>query len=294
LTFSCASESAVRELLGNNDLIVYEEDVDQVNTTTNAEFQPFLWQQIEEKDTPRAKEHLQNQLSTFGVRFGRGYYCIYDVHSHKTILSLDDNRTGKLSGGTDLLIAPFGLAVESAIKQSCVVIELKPCYDSSREDGIESLQKSNAQVTLELIAANYHSNQMTLAVLTDLSSGANIWSLQRVPSESGDIVAIKKYTGVSLNQMADFIKSHLELNCCPQREYRLPQGNIQTRLRESERVMIAMKKARVTPPKSSLAWEHFEEMMEDAPLCSRERAQVLQEHWRSCGLPDSSYLSMFS
>jgi len=292
LTFSNASDSAVRRLLEVNDLLIYEEDAEQLNTTAVAEFQPFHWEQGEDKDTPRAKEHLQTQLSKFGVHFGRSYYRIYDVHTQKTLLSLDDNRTGKLSGGTDLLIAPYGLALESVIKQSCAVIELKPSGEGE-ENGLEALQESNAQATLELIAANYHSYQMTLAVLTDLSSGANIWSLQRSPSDSGDIVSVVRYTGISLNQMAEFIKKHLDLNCVPQRDYRIPLGDLQVPLRESEVVMRAMKKARVTTSGTSVVREHFDEMMEDAPLGSMERAQVLQQHWRSCGLPDSRYLSMF-
>eukprot|EP01038_Epipyxis_sp_PR26KG_P017568 gene17568-24385_t len=86
-------------------------------------FSRFEWQASEEYDTDRAKLHLEEQLSKFVV--GRNNYKLYDVHTRKNILSLKDDKTGSLSGGTDLILAPYGLDIESSPQQCCVTIELK-------------------------------------------------------------------------------------------------------------------------------------------------------------------------
>mmetsp|Transcript_27214 Transcript_27214/g.38710 ORF Transcript_27214/g.38710 Transcript_27214/m.38710 type:complete len:93 (-) Transcript_27214:45-323(-) len=92
--------------------------------------------------------------------------------------------------------------------------------------------------------------------------------------------------------MAIFVHSHLQQNCFTIRNYSLP--NVDDNIRESEMVMKEWKRARVSGFTSSLQWEHFQEMMEDAPLGSKERAMVIREHFRHHNLPDTSYLSMFS
>lgn len=111
LSFSTASDGAVRKLLGRFKYTVYEEDVTAL--PTEAEFIPFQWHEDEKTETPRAREHLESQLKKFGVKFGRNHYRLYDVHNVKNLLSVDDPKTGKLNGQTDLIIAPYGMANHS-------------------------------------------------------------------------------------------------------------------------------------------------------------------------------------
>jgi hypothetical protein len=74
-------------------------------SSENAQFLPFEWQQQEELDTPRAMQPLKTELKKFGVVFGnnRGLFKLYDVHNSHNLLNLQDEKTGKLSGGTDLI-----------------------------------------------------------------------------------------------------------------------------------------------------------------------------------------------
>ena len=89
LSFSSCSFGKVREHLARMQ-VGYEVGDKSVLPATDLVFVPFKWLSDEVKDTQRAKEHLQNQLSQFGVHFGIGQYDLYDVHNNSGILSLDD------------------------------------------------------------------------------------------------------------------------------------------------------------------------------------------------------------
>jgi hypothetical protein len=117
-------------------------------------------------------------------------------------------KQGNCQEEADAVIAPYGLAIESITREGCVVVEFKPGAD---------LESHNTQATLELIAANYHSNQMAMVILTDLRTGAIIYSFT---IEDGR-VAIAKYVSVTIVEMALAIKSHLITNCIPSRTYQL-------------------------------------------------------------------------
>ena len=86
------------------------------------------------------------------------------------------------------------------------------------EDGFFSY---TAQATLELMAANYYSNQMTVVVLTDLSSGATIFTLR---AEEGMLPSIVLYEKASLEQAAKFIADHLTEACVPIKNHSLDSG----------------------------------------------------------------------
>jgi hypothetical protein len=178
-------------------------------------------------DAPRAISHLQQQLQKVGVAFGRDNYQMYDVHSKHGILSVRDEKSGSLSGGTDLIIAPYGLDILSSPRQSCVAFEFKSEEDVQKY-GLESYL---GQATMELIASNYHSRQMTLVVLTDLSTRSIMLTFTR---ESNNF-AIMKYDDVTLDQMANFVRAHLDRNCTPRRSYVLPA--VDEGIRESEQLM---------------------------------------------------------
>jgi len=254
INFSSVSEGRVSAYLHSIQMNILEaEPLDAVEHSINS-FQPFQWQDIEEKDTPRAINHLEQELQKFGVVFGRGNYQMYDVHSKHTFLNVRDDKTGSLSGGTDLIIAPFGMALRSVIRNSCVAFEFKT-KEAVDKEGLESFL---SQATMELIASNYHSQQMTVVVLTDLCTNSCV--LLTFTRES-DKLAILQYSNVTLDQMAIFVRSHLHQNCSTIRNYTLPVAD--EGIRESEIVMKAWKRARVIDFTLSLEWEHFREMMED-------------------------------
>ena len=124
LSFSSCSFGKVREHLARMQ-VGYEIGDKSVLPATDLVFVPFEWLSDEVKDTQRAKEHLQNQLSQFCVHFGIGQYDLYDVHNKSGILSLDDKKTGILKVGTDLILAPHGLHSLGLPQQICVAVELK-------------------------------------------------------------------------------------------------------------------------------------------------------------------------
>ena len=83
------------------------------------------------------------------------------------------------------------------------------------EDGLFSY---TAQAILELMAANYYSNQMTVVVLTDLVSGATIFTLR---AEEGMLPSVDLYEKASLEQAAKFIADHLTEACVPIKNHSL-------------------------------------------------------------------------
>ena len=99
-----------------------------------------------------------------------------------------------------------------------------------------------------------------------------------------------RYSDVSLNQMANFIKNHLNNNCVVNRLYRLPEENAQSD-KESDIIIRNFKKARVSNFFSSLQWEHFSEVLEETSFGTKERAHGIQEFFRSMDLPESKYLN---
>jgi len=146
--------------------------------TAPANFERFIWTQVEEKDTPKAKTHLEKQLRKFGVHMGVGGYQLYDVHASKSILSLHDSKTGHISGGTDLILGPWGVGEPGLVQQSCVAVELKTAAAVIAQQE-RKLKAFLPKATLELIASNYYSNQVTVVVLTDLYSTSTILKLSK-------------------------------------------------------------------------------------------------------------------
>ena len=280
LSFSGCPISRVREYLARFK-VGYEVGDTSVLRATDLAFAPFQWLTDEEKDTQRAKEHLQDQLSQFGVRFGKGQYDLYDVHNKTGILSLDDKKTGILKGGTDLILAPYGLHVLGLTRQLCVAVELKTNEDVVK-NGFSSFI---GQATLQLIAANYFSNQMTVVVLTDLFSGATIFTLN---CEEGKQMNVVIYEDVELEQAANFIADHLTEACVPIKNHSLDSGR-----KSADDILRTFKKARVSALEDSVVWEQFQEMLQDCPPGTRDRAEIINQLYRACDFPEPAFLSMF-
>lgn len=280
LTFSSCSEGKLKNYLTGLHVGFELGDSSEL-PTTDIEFIAFQWMDSEEKDTPRAKLHLENELKKFGIVFGRGNFQLYDVHANKTILSLEDRKTGKLSGGTDLIIGPFGLHQLGLVQQSCVAVELKTA-ENVEKNGLGAF---TAQATLELIASNYFSNQMTVVLLTDLCSGANVFTLNR---NQNDSISVVIYENLTISQGAKFVADHIAKDCVPTKNHKLELGE-----KDADLILRVFKRSRVSPLEDSVEWEHFQDMLQDSAPGTRERAEIINQLYRSCDFPQPSYLSMF-
>lgn len=287
LIISTTSLTSVRHYLEHLNLIVTIAQLG-ADEVVDATITPFEWDdnQSEDKHMPRISTYLNETFTTCGVILGKDGYEIYDVHSDKTLLSFEDEKAGKVSGGTDIIIGPNGVAEESLAQVSCVAIEVKTAKNV-RDNGLKHF---SAQGTLELIAANYHSNQMTLVIVTDLATGAAGWTLKQ--TDKGNI-GIVRYDKLTLQQMMSLIISHLKQNCVPDNEFLLKNAVDDEKFCDKESVQIQKKFKSSHVSGVSLAVEHFHELLELTPNGSRERAQVIQEFFWSQNLPKSNYLDMY-
>lgn len=247
LTFSTCSNQRLRNYLarlhfgldiGDKSLLV----------PPDIEVTPFDWREDEEKDTPRARDHLENELKIFGVKFGRGYYQLYDVHEQISILNLEDRKTGVLKGGTDCILGPYGLHVLGTVQQCCVAVELKT-EEAMKNTGISNF---TAQAALELIAANYFSNQMTVVLLTDLCSATSIFTLIR--DEMG-YISVVIYEDLTVSEGLKFVADHISEHCVPKRRHILEECDTQ---KDGDIILKSFKKARVSPLEDCVGWEHFQ------------------------------------
>ena len=90
------------------------------------EFTPFDWKdRTEAAGSADATKHLATELKKFGVSLGRGGYALYDTHARWTILNFEDEKIGKIKGGTDAVIVPYQCPAEHCGKQLCVAFEYK-------------------------------------------------------------------------------------------------------------------------------------------------------------------------
>jgi hypothetical protein len=286
LVFSDCSLGVVKAYLARIHIGFEQGQISEL-PTNSASFEAFHWNRNEEDDTPRAMAHLKAQLEKFGVPLHTGGYELYDVHKSKTILSLEDKKTGVLKGGTDLILGPSGLHLLGVVQQSCVAFELKTEAVATQH----KLKSFLSQATLELIAANYYSNQTTVVVLTDLSTATTILSLSNVPNTEHLKVIV--YEDLTLNQAAQFVADHVAKMCVPSADYRLGSDNFGVS-REAVEVLQVFKRARVSPLEDSVVWEHFQDMLHDSAPGTRERADAINELYRACDFPQPSWLSMYT
>lgn len=206
---------------------------------------------------------------------------MFDVHANKTILSVHDKKTGDLTGGTDIIIAPHGIAEESLVLENCVAIELKT---KKRIDDV-GIKKFYPQATLELIASGYFSHQLPLVFMTDLCRHAVV--LKLVYNATYATFQIVRYS-LSLEQAASMIANHLSLNCKP--VVGIPYSHHDNPCSE---IISAFKKARQSELGDSLVWEHFEEMLAESAPGTRDRALAIKTLFSACDYPEPSYLSMY-
>jgi hypothetical protein len=282
--FSECSNESLKNLITLLDITIVEGRSADIPTPSDLTFDLFEWKQDEEKDTLRAFDHLKSQLIKFGVSIGdeEGKYAMFDVHAHKTILSVHDKKTGNLTGGTDIIIAPYGIAEESLVMENCVATELK----TKKRIDEGGIKKCYPQATLELIASGYFSRQLPLVLLTDLCLHAVVFKL--VYNAFYKTFQIVRYS-LSLEQAASMIANHLSSNCKP--VVGIPYSHHDNPCSET---ITAFKKARQSELSDSLVWEHFEEMLGESEPGTRDRALAIKTLFSACDYPEPSYLSMYA
>gem|GEM_PF-3868093 len=253
-------------------------------------FSQFDWkgrQEDNKQAMAEACEHLQTQLSKFGVIFGRGGYKLCDVHSSRSILNVQHSKFS-LTGGTDFIIIPFETNVRlGAPKELCVIFELKT--DVAMEGGI---QKYHNQAIVEAIAARYVSHQPgILSVLTDLKNNTSMFEY----SYGGDLkFSIVTYENVSLEFMASKVSAFLRDITFADAKY-VPPNEI-AEASEREKGVVVFKKHKIEHY-SSLAFEHLQDMMMDSSNWTmKERAQLVANLFESVEqpMPISVQYAMYS
>ena len=135
------------------------------------------------------------------MKFDENEYKLSDVHLIKVILSIDDRITVRFTVDTDVILGPDSLLPLGSPKQSCVIFEYKTLDAVQRERDMETC----SEATLYLMSANYKSNQMTTAVMTDMNRSTSILTLSMFETN----VHITQYNDVSLNQMVTCISNHI-------------------------------------------------------------------------------------
>ena len=260
------------------------EDGDPVDTeSASLSFAAFSWPGNKDTYAATAVKHLKDQLVLFGVNFSDNGFNLYDVHNEHTLLNVDDPKIGKISGGTDCVIAPRRLLTESIMKQACVVFEFKT----------NLLENHFPQAKLELIAALYLSDQTPIVILTDLCTGAFSWRLHYEDPE-GKILSFRQRK-LTLNEMGKLVVQHL--STCSSKVVRLMMDDDQisgcnsSSSSSSITAMREFKKQRVTPLSELPAWQHFMEFLPYTSHGSVERAEVVKDFFAEAGLGRSNLLN---
>lgn len=240
-------------------------------------FTPFNWTTNEDSGTASAMRHLRDQLSTnFDMNLENSNFELVDIHSIHDFLNVQDEKIGKVSGGTDLIIVPSDIATISYQAGLCVLFELKTAtaYPAKKN-------KYKAQSLLELVCARYLSNQpCVIVVLTDLFSEAIVYSINLV--DGG--YQFFEYT-LSLSQMADFVVEFIASQC---RRSAISLSDS----REEDLAAISFKRKYQTMI-TSLAWERYVDEVGDTQPWSADRRQLIADVMMSCGVEEMPSILRF-
>lgn len=244
--------------------------------STSPVFESFDWKDRDENNQEamtEARNHLEFQLQTFGISFGRNY-SLRDLHNDHACLSVHDTRF-TLRGSTDFAIVPTNANSLNQAIQFCVIFEIKA----------KKLEKRfRYQTAAELIAARYLSRQpRVLAILTDLASYAMAYELHYDAEMSS--FGIIEYEHISLSQMAIKVNEHLT-------NYNIPNASFTLKVNEEDATerdlgAIAFKKRKVQL-QTSLELEALQDMMMDPDSWSSdEKMQLFRNFLNSTEAPAS-------
>jgi hypothetical protein len=287
IVISEATQARVIRLLEGISVGIIDDEFE--GSTQSISFSPFNWNGLSEiQGTPYARDHLEKELKKFGAKFGRGNYKLVDCHSLRDLLSFDDNKIGKISGGSDLIIVPFKTAQEGYRQQISVVFELKTDENVRISGGLQSFFP---QGLCQLLAARVSSYQpKILVVVTDLASEAAVFQLT-YDKTHGSFNVIK--TLCTLSEMATFVTEFLSTNAVPDAYHRPLESN------PNDEEVITFKKTKVSND-HGLVMEHFKEIIEDPESTMEERHHFLRQLLMSSDIEkmpamlDLSWQSMYA
>lgn len=127
---------------------------------------------------------------------------------------------------------------------------------------------------------------MTVVVLTDLSSGATIFTLKR---NDNDTISVVIFEDLTVSQALSFIASHISEACVPISNYVVKQGE-----KEADITLRTFKKARVSALEDCVEWEQFQDMLQDCQPGTKARAEkIINQLYRSCDFSPPAFLSKF-
>jgi len=240
-------------------------------------FVPFVWTTDENSGTDAAMRHLRDQLSAnFDFNLENSNFDLVDIHSRHDFLNVQDEKIGKVSGGTDLIIVPSDIADISYQAGLCVLFELKTATAYP-----EKKNKFKVQSLLELVCARYLSNQpAVIVVLTDLFSEAIVYSINLV--DGG--YHFFEYT-LSLAQMAEFVVEFIASQC---RQSVI--GLSDSRVEDLAAIGFKRKYQSMI---TSLAWERCIDEVGDTQPWSADRRQLIADVMMSCGVEEMPSILRF-
>jgi hypothetical protein len=239
-------------------------------------FDKFTWKtQNENVDTHDSKLHFINQMKKYGFDLENGDFRLYDVHEDHHLYDLEDAKLGKISGGTDFVLAPKDLIGESVRYNHCLALELKTTKRMEKD-----YNKLVNQTLLELIVASYWSDQKVVAVLSDMNKFAHTFELDY----DHDLLYITEISSLPVEYLGFFIHQHLNASHSTN-WYKLPQ----VPSNDVEKILVEFKKLAVTKIQDSEAYSQFMDLLDLTPKFSYERSEVIRNYFgKIISIPESS------
>ena len=291
---SNVSLTAAKNLLTKMDIPVVNSDTPP---STTGDFTCFDWGNNDEDNIDTMSTlrlHLQTQLEGFGINFGTGGYQLVDVHTSKSVLSFEEEKLGKFSGGTDFIITPMSVASESYALETCVLFEVK----TSKRLTTQSLSGNTPQLIAEIIATRYLSVQPNiLAILTDCVEKTRVLTFKF--DALTEVTTMIKYEDLTLVQMGNLVKDFLgSPNCAIPRADYVP---VAAQKNENELFCLGYKRKWRSDFTTTVAWEQYVDMLEDTTPFSKDRLVITNQLLQSFGVFDEytappfkpEYLHMF-
>ena len=150
-------------------------------------------------------KHLRAHAGSFLDSLG---FKLADTHFNKSCLDFESSTIGTITGGTDAMIVPKSLNVDSYGHQACVLFEWKTPNDLEAH-----FEESTAQAKVELIAARCLSRQpLVSVVLTDMTSRAIIYQFAFNESENKFYI---KTMCINVKQICQYVFSFLQAHAEP-------------------------------------------------------------------------------
>lgn len=158
------------------------------------------------------RNHIEERLKKYKAPIeDTGGFKVVDVRKMRTLLNVDDEKIGRISGGTDILIVPSmtdEMGYCGVILRQAVIFEIETAANLQK-----AYPEFQYQCFLELLCARVLSDQpAVLLILTDLSLGAIMYEIKYAAS-------YKKFTvhktELSLTQMWTYVAKFLKEQAVP-------------------------------------------------------------------------------